>query len=295
MSEPGGRPRPASRITSRDDRFQQWQALLANRNKRQRSGQFLVQGVRPITLAVRHGWTIRALLYDEGRALSDWAVQTVAQVPAAEVVAMDRALLQELGGKSEDAPELLAVVALPPDDLDRIRVLPGAGASMDPATPAAFLGVVFDRPTSPGNIGTLVRSADAFGASGVMITGHAADVYDPKAVRASTGSLFAIPVVRAPSHREVLDWASAARAGGVAITVVGLDEAATTDIADQDLRGPTLLLVGNETHGLSAAWREACQHLVRIPMQGAASSLNAAACATVALYEVARQRAARAR
>ena len=293
MSEPGARPRPASRITSRDDRFQQWQALLGNRNKRQRSGQFLVQGVRPITLAVRHGWTIRALLYDGGRDLSDWAVQTIAQVPAAEVVAMDRALLQELGGKSDEAPEVLAVVALPPDDLDRIRVLPGA--TLDGATPAAFLSVVFDRPTSPGNIGTLVRSADAFGASGVMITGHAADVYDPKAVRASTGSLFAMPVVRAPSHREVLDWVAAARASGVAITVVGLDEAATTDIADQDLRGPTLLLVGNETHGLSAAWREACQHLVRIPMQGAASSLNAAACATVALYEVARQRAARAR
>ena len=79
-------------------------------------------------------------------------------------------------------------------------------------------------------------------------------------MRASTGSLFAVPVVRAPSHREVLDWVAGARAAGWPITVVGLDEAASIDIADQDLRGPTLLLVGNETHGLSAAWREACQH-----------------------------------
>ena len=84
-----------------------------------------------------------------------------------------------------------------------------------------------------------------------------------------------------------------ARTAGVAITVVGLDEAASIDLADQDLRGPTLLLVGNETHGLSAAWREACDRLARIPMQGSASSLNAAASATVALYEVARQRARR--
>ena len=205
MSKPG--PRPAARINSRDARFQQWQALLTNRNKRQRNGEFLVQGVRPITLAVRHGWTIRALLYDAERPLSGWAARMMAQLPAAEPVAMDPALLQELGGKSEDIPELLAVVQLPPDDLGRIPVRAGGEAG------DAFLGVVFDRPTSPGNIGTLVRSADAFGAAGVVITGHAADVYDPKAVRASTGSLFAVPVVRAPSHREVLAWVAGARTG----------------------------------------------------------------------------------
>ena len=62
-----------------------------------------------------------------------------------------------------------------------------------------LLVVVFDRPTTPGNVGTLIRSADAFGAAGVIITGHAADPYDPKAVRASTGSLFAVPVVRVPA------------------------------------------------------------------------------------------------
>ena len=277
------------RVTSRDARFQQWLALLTNRNKRQRSGEFLVQGVRPITLAVRHGWTVRALIHDTGRPLSGWAAGVMKQLPGAEQVAMDPDLLQELGGKSEEVPELLAVVALPPDALERIPIRPAdAGAAA-----GSFLGVVFDRPTSPGNIGTLVRSADAFGAAGVIVSGHAADVYDPKCVRASTGSLFAVPVVRAPSHREVLDWVTAARAGGLAVDLVGLDERADADLADRDLRGPTLLLVGNETHGLSVAWREACQQMVRIPMQGTASSLNAAASATVALYEVARQRRAR--
>jgi tRNA G18 (ribose-2'-O)-methylase SpoU len=285
MSPPGRSP-PAARVTSRDARFQQWQALLTNRNKRQRSGEFLVQGVRPITLAVRHGWTIRSLIHDAGRPLSGWADEVIEQLPRAERVAMDPALLQELGGKNEEAPELLAVVALPPDTLDRIPLrADGAGA--------LFLGVVFDRPTSPGNIGTLVRSADAFGAAGVIVSGHAADVYDPKCVRASTGSLFAVPVVRVPSHREVLDWVVAVRAGGVAVELIGLDERGAIELADRDLRGPTLLLVGNETHGLSAAWREACETLARIPMQGSASSLNAAASATVALYEVARQRRAR--
>ena len=80
-------------------------------------------------------------------------------------------------------------------------------------------------PTTPGNIGTLIRSADAFGASAVIITGHAADPYDPKAVRASTGSLFAVPVIRADSHREVLDWVGrAARRTACRCEIVGTDE-----------------------------------------------------------------------
>jgi TrmH family RNA methyltransferase len=153
-----------------------------------------------------------------------------------------------------------------------------------------MLTVVFDRPASPGNIGTLVRSADAFGASGVIVSGHAADVYDPRSVRASTGSLFSVPVVRVPSHRAVLDWADAVRASGTGVRLVGTDEHGDVDVADVDLTLPTMLLVGNEAAGLSVAWREACDDLARIPMLGAASSLNAATAASVVLYESARQR-----
>jgi 23S rRNA (uridine2479-2'-O)-methyltransferase len=268
------------RITSRNARFQQWQALLTNRTKRQRSGEFLVQGVRPITLAVEHDWTVSALLHPDDRALSGWAREILDRVPTTRV-AMAADLLAELAERDEEAAELVAVVRMPDDDLTRIP------------TGRGLLVVVFDRPTAPGNIGTLVRSADAFGAHGVVVTGHAADPYDPKAVRASTGSLLALPVVRAPSHREVLDWVADLRRRDLPVTVVGTDETGPVEVAEQDLTGPTVLLVGNETRGLSSAWREACDRMVRIPITGAASSLNAAAAGTVVLYEAARQRAAR--
>ncbi|MGP4110192.1 TrmH family RNA methyltransferase [Streptomyces sp. 4N509B] len=268
-------PRP---VTTRNARFQQWQALLSNRTKRQRLGEFLVQGVRPITLAVERGWPVRALLMDAERAPSRWATGVLRDCPAAERYALAPELLAELGEKGDGA-ELVAVVGMPPDGLDRVPVGPD------------FLGVVFDRPVSPGNIGTLVRSADSFGASGVIVTGHAADVYDPKAVRASTGSLFALPVVRCPGPREIAAWldGEAARLGQP-VTVVGTDEAGATELAEADLTGPVLLVVGNETAGLSAAWRELCDTMVRIPMTGSASSLNAASAATVTLYEAVRQR-----
>ncbi|GIJ24785.1 rRNA methyltransferase [Micromonospora lutea] len=272
----------ALRVSGRNARFQQWEALLGNRTKRQRRGEFLVQGVRPITLAIEHGWQIRELLYDTGAQLSGWARETLDSVRA-EKFAVSRELMHDLGGKADAVPELLAVVALPEDDLGRIPVGP------------TMLTVVFDRPTSPGNIGTLVRSADAFGAGGVIVTGHAADVYDPKAVRASTGSLFAVPVVRVPSHQAVLSWVADVRAAGIGMGIIGTDERGTVDTAEYDFTQPTLTLIGNETTGLSSGWREACDQLVRIPMVGSASSLNAATAATVVLYESARQRAAAAR
>ena len=199
------------RVTSRNARFQQWQSLLGNRAKRQRSGKFLVQGVRPISLAAAFGWPLHALIYDAGRPLSGWAQQLLRTSRHVQV-AMAPELLAELGEKADSQPELVAVAGLPRDDLDRIPADQG------------FLGVVLDRPASPGNIGSIIRSADAFGAHGVIVTGHAADVYDPRSVRASTGSLFAVPVVRCASHREVAGWLAARRAQGWPVVLAGADE-----------------------------------------------------------------------
>ncbi|MER7001433.1 TrmH family RNA methyltransferase [Dactylosporangium sp. NPDC000555] len=271
---------PTQRITAKNARFQQWQALLTNRNKRQRSREFLVQGVRPINIAIEQGWPIQTLIFDGRHQLSGWALELI-RTTHVEQVAMAPELLAELGEKNEDAPEVIAVMEIPDDDLGRIKV------SGD------FLGVLFDRPTSPGNIGAIIRSADAFGADGVIVTGHAADVYDSKSVRASTGSLFAVPTVRVPSAREVMVWLEEHRAAGTPVRVVGTDERGDVDVFDFDLTGPTLLLVGNETKGLSSAWRELADHMVSIPMAGTASSLNAANAATAVLYEAARQRIVR--
>lgn len=276
MTTPPG-PAGTSRVLTRDARFQQWQALLGNRRKRHRAGEMLVHGVRPITLAVEHGWAVRALLVADGRPLSRWARALLEQA-GAPVHALADELLAELGEKDEEPPEVVAVVATPPDDLARLPIRPD------------LLVVLLDRPSSPGNLGSVVRSADALGAHGVVVTGHAADPYDPRAVRATTGSLFALPVVRVPEPATVLDWVAGVRAGGTAVSLVATDETGEPPIAAVDLTGPTVLLVGNETRGLSATWREAADVTTRIPMRGAASSLNLAAATTAVLYEASRQR-----
>ncbi|MDR7325212.1 TrmH family RNA methyltransferase [Catenuloplanes niger] len=258
----------------RNARFQQWEALLTNRNTRHRLGEFLVQGVRPINEAVARGWPIRALLHD-GNLRSHWARDLVAGRVADEVVRLSPELLRDLTEKDEDTVELTAVVAIPPDDLSRIRPRPDG------------VVVVLDRPISPGNVGSLLRSADALGADGVVVAGRAADLYDPKTVRASRGSLFAVPAVRADTPAAVLEWL---RATGT-MTLVGTSEDAVTDIWDHDFTGPTAIVVGNETSGMSSFWAQNCDAVIRIPMVGSASSFNATVAASITLYEISRQRA----
>jgi len=261
------------RVTGRNARYQQWEALLHNRNKRQRLGEFLVHGVRPIDEAIAHGWQVRTMLH-AGAASSCWARELLDGGIADAVAQLPPGLLQELSEKDGDVPELIAVVAIPPDDLNRIRVSRNG------------LVVVLDRPISPGNVGSLLRSADALGVDGVVVAGRAADIYDPKAVRASRGSLFAVPAVRVDAPSEVVDWLRTRDS----IALVGTSEDAPVATWEHDFRGPTALVVGNETTGMSAFWATHCDSLVRIPMMGSASSFNAAAAASITLYEIVRQR-----
>ena len=258
------------RITRENARFQQWEALLTNRSKRHRNREFLVQGVRPITRAVEEGWTVRALLRADGTS-SGWADELWAGTHAERVV-LSPALHARLSGK--EGAELVAVVEMPEDGVARLA---------DSARPHGPV-VVFDRPTSPGNIGTLARSADAFGASALVVTGHAADPYDPQAVRASTGSLFALTVLRVPGPGPVVEHAHAH-----GYRIVGTDEDGSP-LADVDLTGRVVIVVGNETHGLSSGWWAACDDVASIAMVGTASSLNAAVAGSIVLHEALRQR-----
>ena len=176
----------------------------------------------------------------------------------------------------------MAVVRMPADDLSRI--VPGASPRV----------VIFDRPSSPGNLGSSIRSADALGADGMIVMGHGVDVYDPETISASRGSLFAVPTVRLGGPRELDPWLETLAERYPATQVLALEEQGDVDLWDVDFRKPTVLLLGNEKWGLSAGLKERATIAARIPMQGAASSLNVAAAGSIALYEMARQRIERA-
>ncbi|WP_072687659.1 TrmH family RNA methyltransferase [Rhodococcus marinonascens] len=277
---PPGRNRPAPTllVTARNARFQQWQSYLTNRAKRTKAGRFLIQGVRPLNLALEYNWPIESLLHRiDGPPLSVWAREVLAS-RSLEQIGVSAELMTELGEKTSAVPELMAVAKTRTPRLKDLR------------QQSAPLIVVFDRPSSPGNLGTLVRSADAFGADAVVVVGHGADPFDPQSVRASTGSLFAMPVVTVSAVEEILAFRESRRESGTDLQIVGTDESGSVTVDAHDFTGGTVLVIGNETRGMSAAWRQACDTVVTIPIGGAASSLGAPSAGAVVLYEIARQR-----
>ncbi|MGV9822831.1 TrmH family RNA methyltransferase [Nocardia xishanensis] len=270
------------RVSTRNASVQVWQAYLNNRTKRHRDSRFLVQGVRPITQALANGWPLETLLYRLGAPdLSGWAREVLDTTDVPQVGLVPE-LMAELGEKASAVPELVAVAISRQAELETFE--PGEPGEDPPVV------VVFDRPNSPGNLGTLIRSADAFGACAVIVTGHGADQYDPQSVRASTGSLFAVPVYRAAGPAQVLEFRERQVARGIPTRIVGTDEHGSHAVFDHDFTEATVLVIGNETSGMSAAWQDACDDLVSIPMGGTASSLGAPSAAAVALYEISRQR-----
>lgn len=275
MSIPGGR-RGTVVVRARNDVYQWLDTLKRNRSKRRKLGEFLVEGVVPINQLLAQSWPVRGVVYDPTRTLSGWARGVIARCCDAARVEMPPALLEEVSDREEPS-ELLVVAAMRDVAL----------SALDPAAP---MTVVLDRPSSPGNLGSVIRSCSAFACSGVVLLGHAADPYDPHAVRASLGALFSVPVVVNPSSAELLEWLRGRRAAAPTLQVAGADPAGATAIDDVDLARPTVLVLGNEKRGLGARLRDLCDLTFAIPMCGVVDSLNLAAAATVVLYEADRQR-----
>lgn len=253
--------------------FQHLEVLKRNRTRRRQYGELFVEGVRPIQRLVAAGWPVRSVCSEEGRPLSGWARSIVAASGAERHYRLAPELMAQLSDR-EQPSELLLVAELRERRLE------------DLALPDDLLVVVLDRPSSPGNVGTVVRSADALGAHAVVVTGHAADPYDPRAIRASMGSLFSLPVVEAGGPAELERFL----AGRPGVHVLGTDSAGEAALRDVDLRRPTVVVAGNEAAGASHGLRELCHTVARIPMAGAADSLNMAVAASIVLYEAARQR-----
>lgn len=145
--------------------------------------------------------------------------------------------------------------------------------------------VVLVELADPGNVGTIIRQSEAFGAVGVLSVGAGVDVFNPKVVRAAAGALFRVPVSLVEETEEAMERLGAA--GVPSLATVGIGGAAPEDL---DLQGSVAVLVGNEAHGLPPEVLQVADIRCSIPMEGAVESLNAASSAAVVLYEASRQR-----
>ena len=145
--------------------------------------------------------------------------------------------------------------------------------------------VVCDGIKDPGNIGTIVRAADASGVDAVLLTPGTCDAFMSKALRASAGSIFALPVLPDTGVEEIVGFLAKRR-----IRLYAADVRASRSLYETDLRGPAAIVFGNEAHGIGAALFQNAEVLFRIPITGRAESLNVAMAASIILYEAVRQR-----
>ena len=265
------------KVSKENTAYQLFEVLKRNRYKRHKHQAFFVEGVRHINEAVKQGWSCESLIYSGDKQLSDWASNLLEQVDAKGLYELSQPLMDKLSEKT-DTSELLAIFSMKLDDTSRIQ------PKEQP------LVVVMDRPSNKGNLGTLIRSCDAFGVDGLIMTGHAVDLYDPETVASSVGTFFSLPVIRLPSYKEVQIYLDQLRNDFPALQVIGTSAKGELYINHCEYKRPTMLLIGNETLGLSDNFKNMCDQLVKIPMGGTASSLNVSCAASIALYEISRQR-----
>jgi TrmH family RNA methyltransferase len=247
---------------------------LKSRRGRRDAGRFLAEGAQAVSEALKRPELVHDLFF---------TADGLHRAPELAAAARDADLsLAEISDKA--AADLSETIT--PQGL--IAVCEKVDVSLAAALQGApQLVVVLVEPNEPGNAGAILRTADAAGASAVILTGDAVDPYNGKAVRASAGSIFHLDLVVADS---VLDVIAACRSAG--LQVLATSGAATDDLDElidqQRLAAPTAWLFGNEAHGLAAEVVRACDLAVRVPIHGAAESLNLAAAAAVCLYSSAR-------
>lgn len=258
-------------VTSASNRLVKLARLLSTRHGREKHSAFVVEGVRAVDEALAAN-VVQAILVDQAQAdkSSLKGLMQGASKLKAECAVVDTKLFSTLA-ETKTPQGALAIAR-------DISISLGTALDKRPR----FI-VVADSLQDPGNLGTLIRLADAVGAEAFVATKGSVDMFNPKVVRASMGSLFHVSLVRDVESLTVLSYL---RKRGYAI--IAADVRGQVDHFDCQYQWPLAVVFGNEGAGLSAAWTESAQ-LVRIPMPGRAESLNVGVAAGVLLYEIVRQ------
>jgi len=266
------RPGQVKEITSLANPIIKDIKALSQKKNREASGTFMAEGLKLVLDALETGWKIETLLYSkEGKGkplVEKAAARTVAA--GGLVLEVSQKVLESVTHR--DNPQMV------------VGIFRARWQSLHNVKPKSNeTWIALDRVRDPGNLGTIIRTADAAGASGVMLVGDTTDPFSLEAVRATMGSVFSLPLVRA-APAEFLKWQRSADVNVVATHLKGAVDYRTADYKSK----PVVLLMGNEQAGLPDDLADAASTKVRIPQQGRADSLNLAVATGVMLFEARR-------
>ncbi|MFP3543038.1 RNA methyltransferase [Rhizobium sp. SIMBA_035] len=245
---------------------------LSDKKTREQSGTFMAEGLKLVIDAIELGWTIRTLVYAKAAKDKPLVEQMAAKTVASGGLVLEVSEKVLSSVTRRDNPQM--VVGIFETRWKPLRdIHPQQGETW----------IALDRVRDPGNLGTIIRTADAAGASGVILVGETTDPFSLETVRATMGSVFAVPVTRA-SPEDFLAWKKTAGVSVVATHLAGSVDYRTIDYKKK----PVVILMGNEQSGLPDQLASQADALARIPQQGLADSLNLAVASAVMLFEARR-------
>ncbi|MFZ1770241.1 MAG: TrmH family RNA methyltransferase [Caldilinea sp.] len=259
-------------ISTENAEYQVIQALKLNRTKRSKSGEVFIEGIESIKQAVNANVALTRIIAADVDRLSDWGKQLIQAHETAKIIEMSGALYKNLCDK-ENPSEMIATAKINVVELSSLWL---------PETPFVL---IFDRPSDHGNFGSLVRSANSFSVDAILVVGHAIDVYDPKVIRASLGSIFHAKLIAVPALHELEQWLAVQKQKHH-LQLVGTDSSGEASLQTHTLQKPIALILGNEAKGMSVALKTLCDYTIRIPLAGAVNSLNVACAGSILLWEI---------
>ncbi len=245
---------------------------LSQKKSRDESRTFLAEGLKLVIDALDRGWTIRTLVYAKAGKGKPLVEKVAARTVAAGGLVLEVSEKVMSSITRRDNPQMVAAVF-------EQRWTP----LKDIQPKGSETWIALDRVRDPGNLGTIVRTADAAGASGVILVGDCTDPFSMETVRATMGSMFALPLVKT-TPADFLKWKKSVDARLVATHLAGAVDYRTIDYRSK----PVILMMGNEQSGLPDELAQAADKLARIPQVGMADSLNLAVATGVMLFEVRR-------
>jgi TrmH family RNA methyltransferase len=230
-----------------------------------------IEGIECIKQAVNSNMEITRIIIRNTNELSNWGKNIIEQYKNVKTIEMSEKLFNELSDKTNPS-EMLVTAKIKRNTLDDIQ------------TETPFL-ILFDRPSDYGNLGSIIRSANAFNVDGILIMGHGADIYDPKVIRASLGSIFFTKIIAIESTESLNEYIKKLKTENN-IEIIGTDSSGSELIKENTLKRPIMVIIGNEAKGMSIKLKEMCDKIIRIPMEGNINSLNVSCAASIIMWEI---------
>jgi len=258
-------------ISVENAEYQIIKSIKFNRMKRNKLNEIFIEGIECIKQAMNANIEITRIIVKEMAGLSEWGKNIIRQNNNAKIIEMSNILYNELTDKMNPSEMLITA-----------KIKQHEVSDINPENP--FI-IVFDRPSDYGNLGSIIRSANAFNVDGIFIIGHGIDIYESKVIRSSLGSIFFAKIVAIKSMEVLLDYIRVQKELNN-MEIIGTDSNGTVSVKDCKINKPIMVIIGNEAKGMSIGLKEICDKIIRIPMEGNINSLNVSCAASIIMWEI---------